>query len=194
MLIYYVYAYLRSDGTPYYIGKGKKDRAFRKTKCEINPPTDISRLVFLETNLSEVGALALERRMVRWYGRKDLGTGILRNKTDGGDGLAGAIHSEETRRKMSEANKGNGNPFFGKKHSEEFRRKLSEIKKGKKHSEETRKKISETNKARKRKPHSEETLRKIRESNKGKKRSEETRRKMSEIKKGKKRGSYKKHV
>ena len=84
---YYVYAYLREDGTPYYIGKGKKQRY--KSQHKVPVPTDSNRIVFLEKNLTEIGALAIERRMIAWYGRLCKNDGTLLNIAKGGGGISG---------------------------------------------------------------------------------------------------------
>ena len=153
---FYTYAYLRVDRTPYYIGKGKGRRLYEKHQKGISVPKDKSRIIYLKQNLTEEEAFKQEKYMIAVFGRKDLGTGILHNKTDGGEGISGLVRTEETRKKISKGLKGENNYWYGKKGkdapnygkvpSEETRRKLSEAKKGKKHSEETRKKQSEVKK------------------------------------------------
>jgi hypothetical protein len=172
---FYVYAFLREKDSahgkrmsPYYIGKGKDNRAFRKRSRGTHPPKDKSLIVFIQEGLTEEEALSLERYCIAIYGRLDLGTGTLHNLTDGGEGIVmlspeirrklseaskGRQHSEETRRKMSKSRSGPGNPNYGKRgmpssfkgrsHTEESKRKISEAKKGRKQSADERRMRSE---------------------------------------------------
>jgi len=137
--IYYIYAYLREDGTPYYIGKGKDNRAWKKGKGEVYPPNDKTKITIMEYNLTEIGALSLERFYIRWYGRIDIGTGILRNKTDGGDGTSNRFVTEETRKKISQSS--TGRKFQPR--TEESRNKTRQSLLGHKHTNETKQKISQ---------------------------------------------------
>lgn len=89
---YYVYAFYREDGTPYYIGKGCGGRMYRKRQSgEVNPPQDKSRIKTLEYNLTEDDAYELEKYYISLYGRKDINTGILRNRSEGGKGSTGSL-------------------------------------------------------------------------------------------------------
>ncbi len=122
---YYTYAYLREDGTPYYIGKGKGGRAYKKGKGEVAPPRNRSNVIKLKQNLTEEDAFRHEKYMIAIFGRKDLGTGILRNKTDGGDGPSGYVMSEAQKLYLSQVH-------TGKKLTKEHKRKIAEsnIKRG----------------------------------------------------------------
>jgi hypothetical protein len=143
---YYVYGYLKEDGSPYYIGKGKGNR-YKQNHGYHRPPLDESRIKFFESNLSEEDAYNLEIHLIASYGRKDLGTGTLINRTDGGEGASsntmigntnaagnkGKPKSSSHKRKISEALK-------GKKKSEEQKSKQSAVMKGRTHPDDVKKK------------------------------------------------------
>ena len=182
-----VYQWLREDGTPYYIGIGSPRRPYKGRRlCGCPPPRD--RIVILHENLEWEEACRIEKELISFYGRKDLGTGILRNLTDGGEGVQGVIFSEETIKKLSESHK-------GYKHTEESKLKLSKsisgenhYMYGKSHSKETKEKLSNLlsgeNHPMFGKPRSKETREKISKGHQGKKHTEETKRKLSEMNSG----------
>ena len=139
---YYTYAYLREDKTPYYIGKGCRQRAYRNEyRKGCSTPSDPSRILILKRFDCEFDAYKHEIYMIAVLGRKDLGTGILRNLTDGGEGVTGGGWelTSDTKERMSAHQK-------GKPKSAEHRRKISEGSKGKTHLPQTRAKISASKK------------------------------------------------
>jgi hypothetical protein len=159
---FYTYLWLREDGTPYYVGKGRGKRAFR---CGA-PPAE---RVIIQYHPSERDALVAEVFFIAYYGRKDLGTGCLRNYTDGGGGVSGWICSAEARAKMSASKMNHAT-------SDETRAKLSASRRGKVASDETRAKMSASRRG---KVASDETREKMSASKMNHAESDETRAKIS---------------
>jgi hypothetical protein len=123
---FYVYAYLREDGTPYYVGKGKDKRAWVKGKDEVQPPVDKNNISIIAYSLEEQDALIMEAMLISSYGRKNNGTGILRNKTDGGETFLGAVRTDEWNDKI-------GASLRGKPKSNKHKQRLSLSRKGNKY-------------------------------------------------------------
>jgi len=201
---FYTYAYLREDRTPYYIGKGEGRRVYKKHQKGLGIPKDKSRIIFLKQNLTETEAFKHEIYMIDVFGRKDLATGILYNRTDGGEGGSGIVVGKETRKKQSEIRRGlrwwnNGDKDIRSREcpGKEWKNGRLKVQLGRKYNDETKKKMSISQKGENNywhgKSHSEETKRKMSEKQKGEKShsygksaSEETRRKMSESFRGRK--------
>lgn len=139
---------------PYYAGKGHGQRAFRKG----GPHR--SRVLILDRS-NEAEALKTEIELIANWGRRDIGTGVLLNRTNGGDmpprsqkGKPQPAHSVETRAKISATMRARGiRPAehirkaanaanLGSKRSAECRNLLSKMKLGHMASKETRAKMS----------------------------------------------------
>jgi hypothetical protein len=164
---FYTYAYLREDRTPYYIGKGQGNRAYVKRygTGRARRPKNLNNIILLKQNLTEEEAFKHEKYMISVFGRKDLGTGILHNRTDGGEGSyghtpwnKGLTLPEKVKQKISISRKGIVSYRPGFKHTEETKELLRQKSLGREHNKKTCEKMSKTRMGH---PTSEETRKKI---------------------------------
>ena len=165
---FYVYLHIRHDtNTPFYVGKGRKYRAFKKNNRSEHW-NNISKfgysIIFLEENLEESVSFQLETYWIRRIGRKDLGEGTLVNITDGGE-KTGMKYSDESKEKMRQSQ-------LGRRHTEETKKKISQSMTGRKYSKERGDKIRNKLKSR---VMPEDQRQRLRDSQKGKKLTEQHR-------------------
>ena len=110
-----IYTYLYKDpktNVPIYIGKGTNERAWdhlvskshlgNLLRKRIREGYEIHPIINFEVD--EQTALFMEEVWIEQYGRLDIKTGTLLNLTNGGEGTSGRKHTEETKRKIGEAN------------------------------------------------------------------------------------------
>jgi hypothetical protein len=143
---FYVYALLRKDGTPFYIGKGQgsrwrhhelaalPNRSHKDTIILMMRADGIAEIpkIKFATRLTNDEAKLLEMDLIRLFGRKPHGP--LCNQTIGGEGSVDL--SDEARAKIVAFNR---TRIF----SEQTRQKMSASKKDKKHTEQARKNMGD---------------------------------------------------
>jgi len=145
---FYIYIYLdpRTSGQycyenfsflykPMYVGKGSNERwkeigENRRSDYFIRKINKIKssglELIFfkLYENLNEEKSFEKEVELINEINIKN--PGILVNITDGGEGISGYKHTEETKQKLSEINRGENHPNFGKHLLKETKNKIGE--------------------------------------------------------------------
>ena len=151
---YLVYLHYRTDtGEVVYVGESKRKTrskpytySCKKSKCggwlKLEKQGLLSSRIVKE-NLSRKDSYALEKKLIKQFGRKDQGKGTLLNKNAGGSGCKDVIYSDEFRNKVSERFKGKPkskesilkmilsisgekNRNFGKKLSNSVKKKISQ--------------------------------------------------------------------
>jgi len=140
---FYTYLLKRPEGDPFYVGKGnckgfrieEHHNGAKAGRCSNKLKQNIIRKIWEEGNQIDYEIVLFsgdeklvfdkEMELISFYGRRDQGIGMLCNMTDGGEGINGHVHSEKTRKRLSQAN-------TGKKHSEEVKKNISRGHKGQK--------------------------------------------------------------
>ncbi len=102
---FYVYAYLRADGTPYYIGRGTGRRMFVHRGHTVGVPPR-HRIRVLQDGLTTKEADEWESDLIAILGKVREGTGCLRNWQDGGATRTGYRHKPEFAEYMRQVHKG----------------------------------------------------------------------------------------
>lgn len=114
---FYVYVLGKPDKTPFYVGKGCRNRVFQhEAEARLNSALpshkiNVIRKIHRENNQvlyafarffnDEKETLEFERNLIRWIGRYDLKTGTLTNQTDGGEGVCNPSEESLGRRLAS---------------------------------------------------------------------------------------------
>lgn len=117
---YYVYLHKKkTNGTVFYVGKGKGNRAYQthgrsKFWRGVVEKYGLVVEIYMD-NLQEWYAHELEKDLIALYGRRDKGLGNLVNMTEGGDGVAGYKFTDEAKNKISIKVSGDSNPRADKK-------------------------------------------------------------------------------
>jgi len=166
----------------YYALNERDDMYFHRAIRKYSEENFIWEIIVECNSLEELNKTEIE--MIEKYDA--FGNGY--NLTDGGEGIVGHKHTEETRRKIGEAQEGEKHHNYGKHHSKKTKKKISESNMGEKNhnfgkhpTEETRRKMGEAQMGEK-------------HYNYGKHRSKETKRKISESTIGSKSSSAKKYI
>ena len=177
-----IYKHLKPCGEVFYIGIGQEEKRAKSKSDRNNYWHNVVNkygyeVQILKSDLTWEDACEMEKVLISWFGRRDLGLGTLVNLTDGGEGNVGWVASDETRARMSKSKKGKLSLNYGKKASKEAKEKMSISATGRKHSEESKEKnrIASSNV-------SEETKLKRYLKNKGLKRTPEQCKRISESK------------
>jgi len=141
-----VYQHRRKDNNKvFYVGIGKHEkRAFDKSR-RYKAWKDLvkNRGYIVEITHKDIiweEACAIEKYLISFYGRRDLGLGDLVNMTDGGEGLKNLSESSRSKMASQKGKFGELNNFYGKNHAGDLSRFGAQNKgktpwmKGKKHS------------------------------------------------------------
>lgn len=122
--LYCVYLHLKPCGEVFYVGIGSNNkRPYNKHsrnkfwKKLVKKYKDIYEVQVIKTNLNVEEACDIERCLISWFGRRDLGTGCLVNMTDGGEATLGRIMEGWQKELLSKQRKGTmlgeDNPNYG---------------------------------------------------------------------------------